>query len=77
MTQASDDILDNLFHGCALRAYVEVWQEAGRFPPDPEITRRRAYSYYEQALAEKARRRPTGQRSDDSIEAEALEIAEE
>jgi hypothetical protein len=52
-----DDILDDLFHGCALRAYLEVMAETGQWPPDSEATRQRAYRYYEQALAEKNRRK--------------------
>lgn len=64
MTDADDDILDDLFHGCALRAYLEVMAETGQFPPDSEATRRRAYDLYEQAMREKnaaksaARERP-------------------
>jgi len=49
----NDDILDSCFHGCAWRAYLEVWQATGQFPPDSEATRRRAYQLYEQALAVK------------------------
>jgi hypothetical protein len=49
----SDDILDDLFHGCALRAYLEVWAETKEFPPDSGMTRRRAYALYEAALAER------------------------
>ena len=44
------DILDDLFHGCALAAYVELAVECGK-PPDSDATRRRAYALYEQALA--------------------------
>ena len=51
----SDDILDSLFHGSAWRAYAELVAEQG-FPPDSEATRRRAYRYYEDALAEEDRR---------------------
>ncbi len=64
MTDADDDILDDLFHGCALRAYLEVMAETGHWPPDSEATRRRAYDHYEDALREKnaakaaARERP-------------------
>jgi hypothetical protein len=50
------DILDDLFHGCAWAAYLEVWQQTGQFPPDSEATRRRAYQLYEESLA--ARNRP-------------------
>jgi hypothetical protein len=50
---ADDDILDSLFHFCALRAYLEIRAQTGQFPPDSETTRRRAYQLYEEALAEK------------------------
>jgi len=49
----SDDILEDLFHLCAWRAYLEICAETGQFPPDSEATRRRAYQLYEEALAEK------------------------
>lgn len=50
MTADPDDILDSLFHGCAIAAYVEqAILEGGR--PDMEATRRRAYRHYEDALA--------------------------
>jgi hypothetical protein len=52
MTTRGDDILDDLFHGCALIAYIDqAIEEQG--PPDCERTRRRACRYYEEALAEK------------------------
>jgi hypothetical protein len=51
----TDDILDDPFHFCALRAYMEIYAQTRRFPPDPEATRRLAYQYYEQGLAEKNR----------------------
>jgi hypothetical protein len=54
MTAIDDDILDDLFHGCALAAYLDQAAAEG-WPPDCEATRRRAYDYYEQALAEKNR----------------------
>jgi hypothetical protein len=50
---AGDDIWDDLFHGCAWAAYLEVWARTGQFPPDSEATRRLAYRLYEDALAEK------------------------
>jgi hypothetical protein len=53
MTAGADDILDDVFHGCAFQAYLEVWRETGQFPPDSEATRRLAYQLYEEALAEK------------------------
>jgi hypothetical protein len=54
----TDDILDDLFHGCAFAAYLEVWSQTRQFPPDSEAARRLAYQFYEEALAEKNRRRP-------------------
>jgi hypothetical protein len=45
-----DDILDDLFHGCALAAYVELAIVAGG-TPDSEETRRLAFEFYEAALA--------------------------
>jgi hypothetical protein len=47
-----DDILDDLFHGCALTAFIEQSIEQGSLP-DMEATRRRAYRLYEEALAVK------------------------
>lgn len=47
---SDDELLDDLFHGCAVAAYIEVArQQAG--PPCAETTRQRAYELYEQALA--------------------------
>jgi hypothetical protein len=53
MADDDDSILDDLFHGCALRAYLEVMAETGQWPPDSAATKRRAYRYYEDALAAK------------------------
>ena len=53
----TDDILDSLFHRFALRAYLEIWHASKQFPPDSEATRRLAYKYYEQELAEENRRK--------------------
>jgi hypothetical protein len=50
--QPDDDIADDLFHGCALTAFVQIALASGDWP-DPESTRRRAYDLYEEALAEK------------------------
>ena len=47
-----DEILDDPFHGCAWAAFVELAAATGRMP-DMETTRRLAYRYYEEALAEK------------------------
>jgi hypothetical protein len=49
---ATDDILDDLFLGCALTAFLEQ-AHAEQGWPDREATRRRAYRHYEDALAEK------------------------
>jgi hypothetical protein len=54
-TPEDDDIWDSLFHGCAFAAWLDE-AAARRGPPDPEATKRRAYRYYEEALAEKNRR---------------------
>ena len=47
-----DEILDSLFHGAALAAFVEEAYLAKDFPC-PIKTRQRAYRYFEDALAEK------------------------
>jgi hypothetical protein len=52
MTNDLDWILDDLFHGCALQAYLEQAALSGGCP-ESEPTRRRAYELYEQALAER------------------------
>lgn len=48
-----DDMLDDLFLGCALAAFVELASERGVMP-DREETRIRAYRYYEEELARAA-----------------------
>lgn len=48
--KGNDDILDDLFHGCAFAAFVELTAACGGVP-DPDATRRLAYRYYEQELA--------------------------
>jgi hypothetical protein len=52
MTDERDDILDGLFHGCALAAFLDQAADE-RGWPSREATRRRAFDYYEQALREK------------------------
>jgi hypothetical protein len=52
MTDDLNDFWDSLFHGCAWRAFLEQAVLEGG-PPDMEATRRRAYRYYEEALAER------------------------
>ena len=56
MTAEPDEILDSLFHGCALAAYLDQ-AVAEQDWPSSEATRVRAYRYYEDALAEKHRRK--------------------
>ena len=55
-SKPDDEFLDSVFLGCAFAAYVELAQET-KGVPDREATRRRAYAYYEEALAEKNRQR--------------------
>lgn len=50
MTEDLGELSNNLFHGCALAAFVDQASLEGGWP-DPERTRRRAYAYYEAALA--------------------------
>jgi hypothetical protein len=52
LTANDDDMLDDLFHGCALAAYLDQ-AEAEQGWPSNEATRQRAYRYYEDALAAK------------------------
>jgi hypothetical protein len=52
-----DWLLDDLYNGCALTAFLEVCQATGRFPPDSDTTRRRADQLYEDALAVKNARK--------------------
>ncbi len=54
-----DDILDDPFHGAALAAFVELAAACGGVP-DVEATRRLAFRYFEEALAEKHGRSPRG-----------------
>jgi|GEM_PF-3054498 len=48
----SDDILDDLFHGCAFAAFVEEAVACQGLPCE-EKTRRRAFRLYGEALAER------------------------
>ncbi len=66
MTAAHDDILDHLFHRCALAAYLDQAAEQ-RGWPDSEATKQRAYRYYEEALAEKNARKGTPPRRHSAI----------
>lgn len=61
---SDNDILDDLFHGCAFTAFLEQASIEGGWP-DPEATRVRAYRLYEQALAVRnghGSKRPSPQR---------------
>ena len=62
MTTDLDEMLDDLFHGCAFAAFVEQAIEQGG-PPDMEATKRRAFQLYEEALAMKSSQGDSG-RSD-------------
>lgn len=54
MTPANlDSILDDLFLGCALQAFVELAIASGQMPCS-EATRQRAYQLYKEALSERA-----------------------
>lgn len=57
MTETLKDLWDDLFHGCAFAAYVELAAECNGVP-DEELTRRRAFVYFEEALAAKQGRSP-------------------
>jgi hypothetical protein len=60
-----DDILDDLFLGCAFAAFLDQAAEEGG-PPSSEATRKRAYAYYEEELALRNRAKVT-RAPDDSI----------
>jgi hypothetical protein len=55
MSSNPDEILDDLFLACALAAFLEE-AHAQQGWLDSEATRRRAYQFYEEALAEKSGR---------------------
>ena len=57
--EPDDEILDGLFHGCALAAFLDEAAERQGWPYSVAV-RRRAYRYYEDALAEKNRRKSAG-----------------
>jgi hypothetical protein len=52
MNTEDETILDDLFLGCALTAFLQVAMEQGAMP-DSEKTRRRAYELYEESLRDK------------------------
>jgi len=45
-----DPLFDDLFHGCAFAAYIELAIQCGGVP-DQHTTRQLAYRYYEAELA--------------------------
>ncbi len=47
------DILDDLFHGCALEAWLRTARASGQWPPDSEVIRRLAYQLYESELRQR------------------------
>ena len=51
-TPLDDEIFSDLFHSCALTAYLEQAAETGTWP-DANRTRQRAYRLYEEALRER------------------------
>lgn len=57
-----DAFMADMFHGCAFAAFVEEAAKASG-PPCQEATRRRAYRYYEELLAEKQGRSHSEQNS--------------
>lgn len=58
MRKALDSILDDLFHGCAFAAFIELAIQCGGVP-DRDATRRLAYRYYEEELAKQNSHEPS------------------
>ena len=52
MSSDQTNILDDLFLGCPLTAFLQVAREQGAMP-DSEATRRRAFDLFEHALRSK------------------------
>jgi len=52
-TTLDGEIIDDLFHGCAFAAFVEL-AVACKGVPEVEATRRRAYDLYQQGLDQKS-----------------------
>jgi len=44
---ALDEFLDDIFHSCALSAYVDIAQETKTNKPDSLLVKQRAYKYFE------------------------------
>lgn len=47
MTTPLDEFLDDIFHSCALRAYVDIAEETQSPRPLSSLVRKRAYKYFE------------------------------
>ncbi len=52
--EEAGEIVRDLFHCCALTAFVRVAAQTRQWPPDSELTRRLAYSLYEAELAKES-----------------------
>lgn len=67
-----DDVLDDLFHGCALAAFVEQAQQVEGWP-DPEQVRRQAFDLYERGLSARNAARD-GERCHETVTLETREM---
>lgn len=47
-----NDFFNDCFHACALQAYYDVMLETNQFPPDSDLTKQRAYEYFERDKSE-------------------------
>ena len=70
-----DELLDDLFHGCAFAAFVEE-ARAAQGSPDPEPTRQRAYAIYEAELAARSRGAPPMTACSVGIQATPMSLSE-
>jgi len=61
MADDYDEILDGIFHGCALAAYLDQ-AEVEQGWPSSEATRRRAYQLYEDSLRARKQAIPSPRR---------------
>jgi hypothetical protein len=58
VTVSDDEILDDLFHGCAFEAWLRTAEATGRWPPDSKSVRRLAYALFESTLRAKHEQNP-------------------
>jgi hypothetical protein len=63
-----DELLDSLFHGCALAAYIDQARDDGQWPPDSEATKWRAYRYYEEELAARNQQKRAAEPTSGTVE---------